>query len=178
MAMQSQDPYRHAHMSVQPQHALDIDENQAFQRHSWRVQRIGWVALALVIALALGGGLGPGPLGDRKLTRGDLTLRYDRFVRVEAPASVHLALRAQTDRSAEFWLSGDWLERVHLETIVPEPDEVFTRDGRVHIRLPADRHGAEVKATLHFEADAWGSSHGLVGEPGQPGLALEQFAYP
>ncbi len=35
----------------------------AFERRSWLVQRIGWAAMVIFIAAALGGGFGEGPVG-------------------------------------------------------------------------------------------------------------------
>ena len=158
--------------------ALEVDENYEFQVRSWRVQRFGWVGMCLVIGAALAGFIGPGPLGDRTLTSNSgLQLRYDRFVRYEAPASMEIQLRAGSGSRAEFWIEGPWLESVHVETIVPEPERVVVKDGRMLVAIAAAA-GESVHAIVHFEADTWGALSGAVGALGDPGLSIEQFAYP
>jgi hypothetical protein len=165
-------------MSRRDDSTLDIAQDIAFQRRSWLVERIGWAAMVLVIAASLAGVLGPGLLGERTLGSSDgLHIRYDRFVRYEAPASIHLELSADTQGAARFWIGGAWLGRVHLENVNPEPEHVVVRSDGVHYTIAAEPN-QHVRVTLHFEADAVGSLKGLIGQSNGPALPLEQFAYP
>src|SRR3712207_4138009 len=45
---------------------LEVAEDLTFQRREWAAQRVGWVLLALVIAAALAGLLGRGPLSTTR----------------------------------------------------------------------------------------------------------------
>jgi len=51
---------------------LEIDEDLSFQRREWRVQRGGWVVMAVLILLALLGLTGRGPI--RQPTAGTATI--------------------------------------------------------------------------------------------------------
>ncbi len=44
---------------------LELAQDLDFERHTWTVERIGWLAMAAVGLAALAGWLGPGPLSGR-----------------------------------------------------------------------------------------------------------------
>jgi hypothetical protein len=178
MAARANLAYCLARMGLKREKSLEIDHDDDFQRRSWAVQRIGWAFMVLVIVAALAGLLGPGPLFERELEGSTgLRIRYDRFVRYEAPASVHLELTASAEGEAHFWLEGAWLERVHVENVNPEPERVVANAERVHYAIAAEPK-ERVRVTIHFEADAVGALRGAIGQSNAPGLPLEQFAYP
>lgn len=43
------------------QRSLQIREDPAFQHRQWRVQRVGWLTIGLLLVLALAGVFGKGP---------------------------------------------------------------------------------------------------------------------
>jgi hypothetical protein len=47
-----------------PSSQFQIDEDLNFQRREWKIQRAGWVTMALVIIAALLGVFGAGPLSS------------------------------------------------------------------------------------------------------------------
>ena len=107
---------------------LDIEQDLDFQQRSWRVQRAGWIAMALVTLLALLGLFGSGPLGNA--TAGEegapLRLEYGRFVRLGAPSHlrVHIGPGTTPNGEAHLWLSRAYLEEIEIQRITPEPDRV------------------------------------------------------
>ncbi|HEV2128712.1 MAG TPA: hypothetical protein VGR22_08850, partial [Thermomicrobiales bacterium] len=62
---------------------LEVDEDIEFQEREWKVQRVGWALMLVVIVLALVGLFGTGPLSavEREADDGTLVLEYQRFVR-------------------------------------------------------------------------------------------------
>jgi hypothetical protein len=64
----------------------DLGVDEAFDRGALVVQRIGWAGMALVLAAALLGLFGSGPLSWRSAwsDEGTLLLRYERFARANA----------------------------------------------------------------------------------------------
>jgi hypothetical protein len=164
-------------MSTEP--ALDLDEDYEAQKRAWLVQRIGWCVLAMVLLAAVLGGFGPGPLGSvTELDSSGLRLKYDRFVRYEAPATMRLELPASADDEQDFFLDASWLHGVHLESIQPEPIRAQAEGKRVRYTMRVQRRGSATPVSLHYEADAPGSLAGNVGIKGGTPLRISQFVYP
>src|SRR5690606_12604880 len=72
-----------------------IDEHMDFQHREWRWQRVGRVALGLLVfgaCLGLVGGAGPLNRTAAGAADGSLLVEYDRFVRVGAVTTVRLAV--------------------------------------------------------------------------------------
>ena len=57
-----------------------------FERSSWRVERIGWMLTLLLLAVALAGGLGSGPLSRASAGGAELRVEFDRVARAHPPA--------------------------------------------------------------------------------------------
>ena len=66
---------------------LELHQDPRFTRRIAAIQRAGWVVMGLVIAAALLGLFGAGPLSRATAEAADGTLRleYDRFGRLSAP---------------------------------------------------------------------------------------------
>jgi len=77
---------------------LDINQDLAFQRRSWSLQRIGWGLIALVLIAALLGLFGHGPLSEATTDDPSLPIRlaYERFGRFGSP----LVLRIRVEPAA------------------------------------------------------------------------------
>jgi hypothetical protein len=73
----------------------EIDQDLEFQRRIWKLQRVAWAVMALVVLAAVLGLLGPGVLG--MATAGGrsspLWLEYDHFGLVEVEDDVLAAAR-------------------------------------------------------------------------------------
>lgn len=164
-------------MSADP--IVEINEHYASQVRTWRAQRVGWCVLVAVLVSAVLGGFGPGVLGTvRELDNTGLQLQYDRFVRYEAPATLHVDLPAANADEQDFFVDAAWIEGVHLETVQPEPVRVRIEGQRVRYTMGVQRGGPPTRVSLHFEPEAPGTLEGSVAlESGGP-LLISQFVYP
>jgi hypothetical protein len=112
---------------------LEIDQNLAFQRREWRVQRFGWWLLtAFVVAAALGL-FGGGVLSraEARSPDGALSIRYERFVRVGAV--MRLTVEATGPDRREVVISREYFEGLRIDRITPEPASLEV--GRDDVRL-------------------------------------------
>ncbi len=80
-----------------------IENDHAFQCRMWTIQRYGWVIIALIVITALLGLFGSGPLSTVTVGTSStaLQLRYDRFVRSQAPTNLYITLAASAPGSDE-----------------------------------------------------------------------------
>ena len=73
-----------------------VQEDMAFQRRMWIVQRIGWALLGVISLAALCGLFGNGVLSKRTATGAEMSIEYERFERAKATCGRGLGARPQS----------------------------------------------------------------------------------
>jgi hypothetical protein len=168
-------------MSTKPTSALHINEDLAFERREWFVQRIGWGVLALITLLALGGAFGKGPMssaeaGDPNVLRAE----YQRFVRhsQSMQLQVSVAPLAVKDSQVELSVSREYLEKFTVEQIIPEPERVENTADALLFVFNARESQVPLKVTFTLEPEQLGWHSGSIAlQTGAP-VKIEQFTYP
>jgi hypothetical protein len=134
------------------------------QCSEWRIERLGWVVMALLVLAALLGAFSHGPLSDATTTGsgGNLSVAYERLVHKTARHQFVITL-ARAPQDARIRLSPSFLQSYDIEVLYPVPlhstsgtdglDLTFAPsaagDLTVHIGARAKRFGL---ATLSVEA--------------------------
>jgi hypothetical protein len=158
---------------------LQIEEDDSFQRREWRMERIGWVCLALFVIAAVAGVFGDGPLSSTRASdaSGTLTVSYDRFVR--ASAVTELVIRSPqviaTDEIA-LWIEHSYLRDVEVASILPEPVRVEQRGGQIFFVFSAARATAPGEYVFRLKPLRAGRLVGTIGIT-ESGVEVRQFAY-
>lgn len=161
---------------------LQVEEDLDFQRREWRVQRVGWVVVALLLLATLLGLTGPGPLS--RATAGSegapLRAEYNRFGRHHAPGTVRFELspEAVRDGKAKLWVSRSYLETVQVDSISPEPESVQAGADRLTYTFDVGELDRPTKLTFHIEPEDFGLIPARAGLEGGPELTFSQFVYP
>ncbi|KHL70051.1 MULTISPECIES: hypothetical protein [Pseudomonas] len=155
-----------------------VEDDIAFQRKAWKVERVGWACLLVLVVLALLGLFSNGPLSDRRLTTPDGTLQVDdqRFLRQGGRSPLRLALQGEPGATLQVVLEAPFLDTHRIEALEPHPLESGSAQGGLRLAVRADRDG---RATLHFSLrpDRTGATH-LTIRFGEHRLRLWQFIYP
>ena len=119
--------------------ALERDQRDAVLQREWRFERVGWVALALVLVAALLGVFGNGVVAAASARSADglTVLRYDRIVRQDASSQLELRLAAApvADSVVIVSLTDEYLATTDVERVMPEPIRVRASSGRVEFHL-------------------------------------------
>ncbi len=162
---------------------LEIGQDLGFQRREWLVQRFGWVAMGLVILAALAGLMGTGPLSQAtaRSPDGNLRLEYLRFERRHAPTEVRMEIDGSAVREGEVrvWVDEAFLDRIELEQVIPEPEEVLSEPGRMVYVFPAVSDPSQsIEVTFQLEQDVTGVHTDTVGLVDGPELVFWQVVYP
>ena len=133
-----------------------------------------------IIMAALIGLLGAGPLSSVTVESGPLQLQYTRFERRHAPTAleVSVARSAANQDQVDVWVSADYLARVEITSIVPEPEEVIVADDRVIYRFNIDDQAHSPTILIALEPDEPGHTVGRIGTIDGPELTFWQFVYP
>lgn len=161
---------------------LELDDVMEFQRRSWRVQRVGWMLMAMFIVAALAGLFGNGPVAHATAgSAGSLFLRYDRFNRLHGPHSLEIDVSPSAigaDSTVNLWMDREWLAGNEVMAISPVPARSWNSgDKSYHAFRLASGVGRSV-ITISMISKVAGRRHGRIGLESQPPFSYWQFTYP
>ena len=155
-----------------------VEDDIAFQRKAWKVERVGWAMLLLLVILTLLGLFSDGPLSDRRVSTADgaLQVEYPRFLRKGARSSMRITLQGAPQASLQVTLEAPFLHAHNVEIIQPHPPLARSDRGGLQLTLAADHTG---KASVHLtvRAERVGSTNLGIRTDGHQ-LTLWQFIYP
>lgn len=130
-------------------HGLEeLEEDRAFQRKFWMVERVAWSGYGLVLALALlgltGGG---GPLAEGRFESAHGAIDYPRVARWQAVDRMRVELAPAAGPQAEIELDQSFVRTFEITDIEPEPSSAVATPAGVRYRFDVDGGGA---VTLHL----------------------------
>ncbi|WP_312374129.1 hypothetical protein [Stutzerimonas nitrititolerans] len=155
-----------------------IQEDMRFQEKLWKLERTGWVALSLVVAITLLGVFGAGPLSQAtaQTPGGDLDIRYQRFERNGAASQLQVKAKAGSDGQVWLAIDGALLERFTVESIHPQPLVAEAFGNGMRLQFQPDAQGWAT-AYLTLRPDGVGPAKSVARLNGQS-VTLSQFIYP
>jgi hypothetical protein len=159
---------------------IEIDEDLEFQRRYWRVQRIGWVLLALFL-MAAAIGLFGGGMVSRTTARGHgLTIEYSRFARENAPMLIVVRVPASVAQAGQIQLSfnADYIAKLSFQRITPQPQAVEAAAGRVTFQFLANAQPGDLTFSFEAKPREFGRASVQVMMEGSSGVGFWQLVYP
>jgi hypothetical protein len=156
---------------------LEIEQQLEVQEASWRLQRIGWVGMVLLLVVALAGGFGRGPWSRARVgAPGGLEVDYGRFERRTQEARLVVRLGPQPAGLVRLWIDGDYLARQPLQNMLPQPERMALSSGRLILDLRVSGDRPEIR--IDTRPERFGRQRGRLGLLDGPEVAFEQFVYP
>ncbi|HZW10508.1 MAG TPA: hypothetical protein VFF69_11455 [Phycisphaerales bacterium] len=161
---------------------MQVHQDLPHERLEWKLERVGWVVMALALLAALAGLLGPGPLS--RATAGQdgspLWVQYNRLARYQAPESlqVHIGPGAARGGTIRVWLSREYVRNMELNNIDPEPESVEVGPERSTYTFNLSDSDQPSILMFRFEANRFGKMPAALGLEGGPQVAFTQFIYP
>jgi hypothetical protein len=131
---------------------LQIGEDVDFLRRAWRVQRVGWALLVLILLAALLGLTGTGPLSQ--------------------------ATAGSEGGPVRVWFDRQYLHKVEVTGVVPEPESVEVSPDRVTYVFLAAEGGGPVELAFDLKPMRFGSWSGRMGAGDAEPVHLRHFVYP
>src|SRR5690606_7114479 len=128
-----------------------LQEDMGFQRRAWRMERVAWSVMGLLVLLTGLGLFSDGVLSTA--TAHDESRRievdYDRFYRNSAAATMRWRIQAAHESQSTVSVNQEFAEAFMVEAMLPEPSSVIaTHDG---VRLVFDHdEGASMSVVLHI----------------------------
>lgn len=161
---------------------IDIDQDMVYQWREWRVQRIAWVFFAAILLAGLLGLLGQGPLSKGRIGAPDesIALDFERIDRANAPTGLVVTLGPNVAQggTAQVALSREFIERISIEAVVPEPQSVETGAAEVIYTFEVEDPAQPASMRLGFRYELAGRARGAVRLVDGPTLRFETFVWP
>jgi len=162
---------------------LEIDEDMRFHKAECILQRVGRALLFLFLAAAVLGVFGEGPFSKQTASNGLLEVDYERFGRMGKNSSLEVRLApAPAPAGAaqrKVWINNEFLKRVQMEQIQPEPQSVQTGGGGLTYIFETESTGEAASICFHFRPERFGRHTAVLRVDGQAAeVALEQMIYP
>jgi hypothetical protein len=111
---------------------IQIDSSIEYQYRKWRVERVGWVVMAVLLVLVFLGITGQGFLSERSARSADgrVQVDYDALMRKQARDQLQVRAAVTPGEPVRLALPNDFFDKLAIEAISPEPDTVTT-DGEI-----------------------------------------------
>lgn len=151
-----------------------FQEHMRFQRRSWMVERIGWLALTAISLTALTGLFGTGVLSARTLSAGPLTVSYERFQRVTKLAQFDFRFADGGERRLH--LNAAFRDGYEIVSIQPQPVRAEAGGDGMTMTFAVPATGGSVKLWAHPRRS--GLSRLQVRTGDETPLAFSVFVYP
>jgi hypothetical protein len=170
-------------MGIKRVGSLEIAEDMALERATWTVQRIGWVALLVIVLLAAAGLCGSvGPLNSAGAGEegGPVRATYARFVRHSAPTilEVEVGREAIAQGKARIWIDSAYLGSFEIASITPEPESVEIAPDRLTYEFPVGEGDGPFRIAFRMRPEGYWRQQARMGVPDGPTLTFAQFVYP
>ena len=161
---------------------LQVMQDLEFEQRSWRVQRIGWMILSLILGAAFVGLLGDGPISAA--TAGaegtPLQVQYGRFARHHASVQMVIKLQpgAVQGDEARVWVDQQYLDGLELQNVIPEPESVEAGSDRYVYVFKLSEPGGRAEFSFDLNPVRNGVRQVRVGLDGGPELQFTQIVWP
>jgi hypothetical protein len=170
-------------MSIMEATSHDRGEGIGYQKAEWKVQRIGWAVMLILVLASLIGALGnSGPVAKASLQPADGTfeLRYTRLQHHHAPASLEFDISPAVVQNGEvqIWMDADYAKTLSIESIIPEPDGVEVGPERVLYTFKIEAGDAPFAIIYQYQHDGYWWLEGRVGVENGGSVNVRQFIFP
>lgn len=120
-----------------------INDYFKYQKKEWVIKRIFWALMAIFLLYGLLGGLGDseGILTNKKIELSNCIIEYQKYTRVEKKFDLKIQLKKSDQEFCIISINDDYINKVRIEQIIPEPEEVEIKNSRIYYKIKAEGGG-------------------------------------
>jgi len=167
-------------MAKKPDCGLQLDQDIRFQYRHWRLERLGWVCIALVICAGLLGAFGHHPLARKIEQTPDkrLLVEYDRYARYDSSVEFRVTVEPDQHTAAELrlWFDQEYLDSVKVLGVSPLPIRGEAGDGRRAFVFQKD--GSRFTAIFFLQFQRAGIVRGTLRANEEDTLSFHHVVWP
>lgn len=158
---------------------LQLSEHRRFQERFWKLERVAWIAFAVVTVSALLGLTGAGgPLATASIENRDALISYPRVARWETADELQIALQPRVGAAERrVMLAPEFAKSFQLEDVQPQPSKSIVSDlGQILVFDNPDTQGGQI--TMHIRAQSVGRRSFTITIDGGMPNALTTYVLP
>jgi hypothetical protein len=160
---------------------LEVEEDLKAQRRHWIFQKFGIGFMVLFTLASFLGLLAPGPFSKVDHGQGDdIKIKYERSVHYRDSTDIDIEISPTLIREGKIVLSltRDFVSKVHVDKIIPEPEKVETDGEEFRYTFRASSSTRPLLARFQVEPEDRGWLEGeFKSETGAP-VKISQFIFP
>lgn len=152
---------------------IELNDDPNFQRKTEKVQKVGWVLIALFLLASFGGFLGRSRFSTRDVANENVSVEYDAYIRTGSESELKIVAKPRAGESqVAIWISRPYLDRIEIEHIFPEPEKTESDEMGVRFLYRAPPGSDTVEVVFTIVPQTPGRFHAQVSE-----LEFSQLAY-
>jgi hypothetical protein len=158
---------------------LQIDEDIRHHERAWIMKKIMWFIIVIFILTVILGYVGGGETSVRTISSKHISVKYHRFTHSSSPTLLSVILNAPLKDTVMVSFSNDYMSKVNIENIIPEPVSSSNADGIVTYFFLYDKTFGKGRMKIDFlmKADKFGSQNFSIATDNDR-VNLQQFIYP
>lgn len=162
--------------------SLEIDEHVFFQKFEWAFERLGWLfMLGILVAAGHYGVFGRHHKSERIAgeQNGPIWVEYDRRPRLETRTALKIVAKpGRFGKKVRVAINDDYLDRVMIEQIIPEPESVQSRSRRTVFTFAGEDDSDTVVVRIHLQPEKPGRATANITLGDDQSLSFEQLVIP
>ena len=165
-------------MNTASRRHLHLDEDLHQQKIEWRIQRIVWPLLTVLLIAIAAGLLGQGPIARAQAgsASAGITMDYHRFLRRMTNDTLELKLQAASER-VRLHIDARYLDAVELERVFPQPETVLSGAQATTMEF-SGQPGQWIVVHVELKPQHVGTVDGWIAADEHPRQPFSQFVYP
>lgn len=161
---------------------LQLNQDLGFQEREWKWERFGWAVLFIVVALAVAGLFGNGPISWTTASTDDdsLEVAFERFGRRGGSQELTVKATAATVKAGvwEIEVSQEFLATMQINAIAPQPKSVEAVPDGVRYTFAQASDGADLEVQFALTPQKLWSRDGEFRLVGGEWIGVSQFLFP
>ncbi len=157
-----------------------VVEKPFWLRFEYQLRRFGFIFLLLIVFAAMFGIFSHGYLSDTRLANDDhtLTVDYEKFNRLMSDTDLKITATTSPGKPNRIILGGDFMNSFRIDTLQPQPDNMYSLNGKMAVEYKAPAAGAEQTLWLSLTPMKMGAVKSTISVDNGPEISFRQFIYP
>ncbi|BCG08535.1 hypothetical protein [Buttiauxella agrestis] len=160
--------------------SLPIVEKPFWLSFEFQLRRIGFALLLAIVIAAMVGLFSRGYISDARIVNDSGTLRidYEKYSRLMSDVDMKITSSQIRENRNRIILGGDFMDSFRIDTLQPQPDKMYSLNGKMVLEYSVSAPGSEQTLWLSLTPMKFGATHSTVAIDNGPEITLHQFIYP